>query len=266
MSDPLVLLEVADGVATVRFDHPPVNALSGEVLTALTAVVDRLEADEAIRAAVLTGTGTKAFVAGADISEFAEMIERGTMPARAASSRLLFDRIEALPIPVLAAVQASAVGGGLELALLCDVVIASERAKFGLTETKLGLIPGGGGTQRLSRKIGIGAAKYLLLSGRVIPAAEALRLGLIEQTAPPEQVLETALALARELAALPAVAVQAAKAAIDLGTRLPLADGLDLEREVFLETFDSDDFRLGFAAFLNKQPATFNSVAYRRPR
>lgn len=264
MMGELVHLEVADGVAVVRVDNPPVNALNGAVLERLSKVVTRLEDDDDIRSVVVTGTGSKAFVAGADISEFEELIAAGAMPERAASSRVLFDRIEALPVPVIAAVQASAVGGGLELALLCDIVLAAESAKFGLPETKLGLIPGGGGTQRLTRKVGVGTAKYLLLSGRLVDTAEALRVGLVEQTFPADEVFPEALRLAKALATLPAVAVQAAKAAVDTGAPLPLADGLDLEHQLFLETFGSEDFRRGFTAFLDKRTPTFNETPYRR--
>ncbi|MFI0369016.1 enoyl-CoA hydratase/isomerase family protein [Actinomadura sp. 1N219] len=264
MTAELVHLEVTDGVAIVRVDHPPVNALSGDVLDQLSKQTDRLEAADDVRAVVITGTGSKAFVAGADITEFEELIKTGAMPQRAARSRVLFDRIEALPIPVIAAVQASAVGGGLELALLCDVVLAAEDVRFGLTETRLGLIPGGGGTQRLSRKVGVGVAKYLLFSGRVIDTSEALRVGLVEQVFPADEVVAEAVRLARTLAELPAVAVQAAKAAIDQGTALPLAKGLDLERDLFLQTFESEDFEEGFRAFLEKRPPRFNRTPYRR--
>lgn len=255
----LVRLERHDAVGVVVVDNPPVNALGGATIRGLADVVGTLESDTGIRVVVLTGAGEKAFLAGADISEFPGLLEsEGAMAERTGWTRGVLDRLAALPQPVIAAVQAHAVGGGLEVSLLCDLVVADERAKFGVTEVKLGLIPGGGGTQRLPRRIGELRAKELLYFGKTIDAATAERWGLVSRVVGPGQALTEAMTLATRLAELPGVAVRAAKRAVDEGADLPLADALDVEREQFLVTFRSDDLREGYQAFLDKRKPTFS--------
>jgi enoyl-CoA hydratase len=254
----LVRLERDGAVGIVTVDNPPVNSLGKRTIQELADVVEELEKDESVRAVVLTGTGEKAFLAGADISEFPEMLESpGAMEERTAWTRGIFDRLESLPQPVLAGIQAHAVGGGTEVALLCDLVYADERARFGLTEVKLGLIPGGGGTQRLPRVAGPGAAKELLFFGHTIDAAEAQRLGIVTRVVAAGTALEEALKAAGKLADLPAVAVRAAKRAVNEGLQRPLPQAIDFERELFLTTFASEDLREGYQAFLEKRPPKF---------
>lgn len=255
----LVRLERHDAVGVVVVDNPPVNALGEATIRELADVVGTLESDEDIRAVVITGAGDKAFLAGADISEFPALLEsEGAMEERTRWSRSVFDRLAALPKPVIAAVQAHAVGGGLEVSLLCDLVVADERAKFGVTEVKLGLIPGGGGTQRLPRQIGELRAKELLYLGKTIDAATAERWGLVSRVVAAEQARSEATTLATKLAELPGVAVRAAKRAVDEGADLPLADALEFERDQFLVTYHSDDLREGYQAFIDKRKPSFS--------
>ena len=252
-----VKVEVADGVATVAVNSPPVNAMGAGVLHGLASTARSLAGDDAVRAVVVVGAGTKAFMAGADISEFAELRERPAgMQEHAALAGRMWDAWRALPQPVVAAVQASAVGGGLEFALACDIIVADETAMFGLPEVKLGLIPGGGGTQRLPARVGAAAAKELMLLGSLVDAERARALGLVNRVAPHGQALALAQQLAAEIAARPRVAVQAIKRAVD-ASRPDLAAGLARERQIFLEVSRSDDFTEGFSAFLEKRAPHF---------
>jgi enoyl-CoA hydratase/carnithine racemase len=241
-------------VAVVTVDNPPVNALADHVIEALDAAAVELAGDADVRAVVLTGTGEKAFLAGADLEEFAARLATGEgIDEHAAATRRALGRWEALPQPVVAAVQAHAMGGGLEVALVCDLVVADPGARFGAPEVRLGLMPGAGATQRLPRRIGMGPARAMILLGTTIGAAEAQRLGLVHAVSEPGTALAEARALAEELAALPAVAVRAIKRAIaaDLG------DGLDRERALFLEVFASADAKEGVAAFRERRPPRF---------
>jgi enoyl-CoA hydratase/carnithine racemase len=248
-------VSIGDGVATVIVDHPPVNAMGRGVLAGLGQAAERVGPDHEVRAVVLSGTGQAAFMAGADISEFQAMrAEPGAMDKHSRMARGVFDAWQALPQPVIAAVQASAVGGGLEIALLCDLIVADPAAKFGLPEVKLGLIPGGGGTQRLPARIGVTAAKEMLFTGSLISAPRAAELGLVNQVSEPGRALAAAQVLAARIAALPRVAVTCAKRAVN--GAVP-ASALDREREIFLETFGSEDFTEGFAAFLDKRKPVF---------
>jgi enoyl-CoA hydratase/carnithine racemase len=253
-----VLVDFEACVATVTVDHPPVNALSNDTIDALFDVAQGIAADDSICAVVLTGRGEKAFMAGADLTEFsnalgdAEWIEDHT-----ARVRRMLDAWERLPQPVIAAAQASALGGGLEMLLVCDLVVADPAARFGLPEVRLGLMPGAGGTQRLPRRIGIGPAKAMLLLGETIDADEALRLGLVNRVSPEGQAVEQARAIALRLAQLSAVSVRAIKAAVSAGADLRLEDGLDGERESFMRVFASDDAREGVDAFVQNRRPTF---------
>jgi enoyl-CoA hydratase/carnithine racemase len=252
---PLVSIERRDdGVAVVRLENPKVNALSSEVLRQLRAAAEALT-DQPPGAVVVTG-GDRVFAAGADITEFG-----GPDEARQVGGLFLdaLNAVAAIPRATIAAVSGFALGGGCELALACDFRIASTKARFGQPEILLGIIPGGGGTQRLARLVGPAKAKDLIFSGRQVRADEALAMGLADRVAEPEALHDEALAWAVELAG-GAVAAQAlAKAAIDTGLDGSLRAGLDLEQQLFAEVFATDDARIGVASFLEHGPghATF---------
>jgi enoyl-CoA hydratase/carnithine racemase len=248
--DGLVHTELRDdGVAVVRLDNPKVNALSGALLGELEAAAVALTKDPP-GAVVVTG-GDRIFAAGADISEFG-----GPDEAREIGARFLraLDALAAIPRCVIAAIGGFALGGGCELALACDLRIASERAKLGQPEILLGIIPGGGGTQRLARLVGPSRAKDLILTGRQVGADEALRIGLVDEVVPPDELHDRALARAAELAKGAVVAQGLAKRAIDGGLDRSLADGLALEQELFAEVFTTEDSRIGVASFLESGP------------
>ncbi len=252
---PLVHVERRDdGVAVVRLDNPKVNALSTAVLAAIRAAAEDLT-EHPPGAVVITG-GEKIFAAGADISEFA-----GPDEARVVGGAFhqALDAVAAVPRVVVAAVNGFALGGGCELALACDLRIASTRAKFGQPEILLGIIPGGGGTQRLARLVGASRAKEMILTGRQVGAEEALAMGLVNEVVEPGDVTDRALALAAQLAAGPLIAQAYAKHAIDRGLDGPLADGLQLEQQLFPQSFATDDAKVGVQSFLENGPghATF---------
>jgi enoyl-CoA hydratase/carnithine racemase len=251
-----VRTEIEEAVATVIVDNPPVNSLDNETLDALGHVAERCGNDPSIRAIVLTGAGRRAFMAGADISAFASAFDSpGWIEKHTSISGRVFQAWAALPQPIVAAVQASAVGGGLEIALLCDLVVADPNARFGMPEVTLGLIPGAGGTQRLPRRMPEAAARELLLLGSMIGADRALELGLVTRIARPGKALAEACELAARLASLPARAVQAVKRAVVSSNDID--HGLERERALFLEVFGTRDAREGVSAFLEKRPPMF---------
>jgi len=251
----LVHLEHRDGdVAVIRLDNPKVNALSGALRDQLRAAAKSLTAQPP-GAVVVTG-GERIFAAGADISQFGgpdEAVDIGREFHEA------LDAIAAIPRFVIAAVAGYALGGGCELALACDYRIASEKAVFGQPEILLGIIPGGGGTQRLPRLVGASRAKEIILSGRQVKADEALRIGLADEVVVHDQLHERAYALAAEIARGARVAQAMAKKAVDGGLSLSLTDGLLLEREVFVDVFRTEDSQIGVKSFLEHGPgkATF---------
>jgi len=249
----------ADGVMTVTVDAPPVNAMGAELLEALDSAARALADDTDTRIVVLTGTGNKAFMAGADIAEFSDLIQKGRdgIEAYTAWTAQIFAAWRQLRQPVIAAAQADALGGGLEMAMNCDLIVLDERARVGLPEVRLGLIPGAGGTQRLAARIGAARAKRLIMLGSALPATEAHAMGIVDVVAPAGAALETATELARKLAELPAVAVQAIKRAVDAAWEPILRAGLDKEREAFLRVFGSADFHEGYTAFLEKRKPVF---------
>ena len=238
-----------DGVAVIRLDNPKVNALSTALLAQLEAAATALT-DDPPGAVVITG-GDRLFAAGADISEFGGPDDARTVGA--AFVRAL-DAVAAIPRCVIASVSGFALGGGCELALACDLRIASGRAKFGQPEILLGIIPGGGGTQRLARLVGPARAKQMILTGRQVGADEALRIGLVDEVVAPDDLDDRALALAGELAAGAVVAQGLAKRAIDEGLQGDLAAGLALEQDLFAEVFATEDARIGVASFLEHGP------------
>jgi enoyl-CoA hydratase/carnithine racemase len=253
----LVRIDLAAGVATVTVDNPPVNALANAVVDALADVAAAFTLDESVRAVVLTGTGDRAFVAGADLQEFSQALGSSDwIEDHTQRTRRMLDAWEHLPQPVVACIQASAVGGGLEIALVCDLIVADENARFGLPEVRLGLMPGAGGTQRLPRRIGVGPAKELLLLGGVITATEAHRVHLVNRVVAPGTALAEAHAIAVRLAGLSSVAVRAIKRSMD-GADADLACGLDRERALFMEVFASHDANEGVQAFVEKRPPSF---------
>jgi enoyl-CoA hydratase len=225
------------------------------VLEELGAAFEKLETDPAVKAVILTGAG-KAFVAGADIKE---MQDFNPAQARAFSRRgaKVMLRIEHFPHPVIAAVNGFALGGGLELAMACDLRIASERAKAGQPEVNLGVTPGFGGTQRLARLVGRSKAKYLLFTGEVVPADKALALGLFDEMVPPERLMPRCQEIARTIASKGPVAVSLCKHAVNQGIETSLANGLGLESELFAEVFATADQKEGMRAFVEKRPAVF---------
>ncbi len=259
MSD-LVLMSREGAVATLTIHRPDkLNALNRAVLAALRARLEELAADPGVRCAILTGAGDKAFVAGADI---AEMKDLGVEQARAFSreGHAALAALEALRVPVIAAVNGFALGGGCELALACDFIHASTRARFGQPEVKLGVIPGFGGTQRLARRVGIGRARELVYSGAMIGADEALRVGLVNAIHAPEELLAEVGELARTIAEMGPCAVAKAKDVLRDGEGLRLVDANALEVEGFAACFATADQREGMGAFLEKRPARFTGT------
>ena len=252
-----VLWEVADGVATVTVNRPKqLNALDQKTLEELGAAFEQAGRDPAVRALVVTGGGEKAFVAGADIAALSRM---GPPEARefAALGHRVLAQLEALPKVTVAAVNGFALGGGCELALACDLIYASERARFGQPEVNLGLIPGFGGTQRLSRRVGIMRAKEMVLTGDAYDAAAARAMGLALEVLPPEKLLEHARGKARVIAGRGPVAVAQAKKVMQQGADLALGEGNALERQAFAALFGGEDAKEGMRAFLEKRAAAW---------
>lgn len=248
-------------VAVVTIDHPPVNALSAGLLAELEQELDRLDADPATRAVVLRGAGEKAFVAGADISEFPSLREAGSENGGSARGiQKLGARMDAADTPFVAAIHGWCLGGGLELAMACDVRIASEDARLGQPEIKLGLIPGGGGTQRLPRLVGIGRALVLNIGGEPIDARTAYDWGLVEKVVPREEMLDAALEIARTFAARSPHAVAVLRELARTTRDLPLEEGLRREAEAFRRCLASEDGQEGVAAFLEKREPQFTGT------
>jgi enoyl-CoA hydratase len=254
----VVHLEEAGAVATLVLDDPPVNAMGNELLRRLGEHLRALATREDIRVVVITGAGEKSFAAGANLREFAEMLgDAQAIEEHTALSRAAFDAVAAAPQPVVAALQASALGGGFELAMACDFVVADERARLGLPESGLGLMPGAGGTQRLPRVVGRSRALVMMLLGTVLGAPEAQALGLVHTIAPPGEARERTERLAATLADRPRLAVQAIKRAVRAGLDQPLADALATEHGEFARLLASDDARIGVDAFLARHEPGF---------
>ncbi|MCX6543571.1 MAG: enoyl-CoA hydratase-related protein [Acidobacteria bacterium] len=257
MAYDLLILERAAGVAVVTLNRPAVlNALNLALLRELDYAMTELRDDDSIRAVILTGAGEKAFVAGADIKELAELTPVAGK-AYAATGQRIFATIEQLGKPVIAAINGYALGGGCELAMACTIRLASETARFGQPEVKLGIIPGFGGTQRLPRLVGKGRAMELVLTGVPIDAAEALRIGLVNRVVPAAALMTEARALAQALAASAPVALRHAMEAIDRGLEMTVADGCVLEGTLFGLVASTDDMREGTRAFVEKRKAAF---------
>jgi enoyl-CoA hydratase len=252
-----IQVERRDSVAIVTLNRPEkLNALSRETIAALSAAFKSFENDAELRAVILTGAGDRAFSAGTDLTE---LIHVSAEEARTVADygQQLCDQIEQTPVPVIAAINGIAAGGGCELALACHLRLATLNARFSLPETKLGIIPGYGGTQRMMRELGRARALELILTSGSINADDALRFGLINRVVPALELLPAAEELAREIAQLAPLAIRACLKAVVGGSELPLAEGLALEGKLFASLFATEDMREGTLAFLEKRKAVF---------
>lgn len=247
-----VHLEVAEGVGTLRLDRPPMNALDIATQDRLKELAEEVGRRDDVRAVVIWG-GEKVFAAGADIKEMQAM-DHAAMVLRARALQDSFTAVARIPKPVVAAVTGYALGGGCELALCADIRVAAENAKLGQPEILLGLIPGAGGTQRLARLVGPSKAKDLIFTGRQVKAPEALAMGLVDQVVPAEEVYATAHAWAARLAKGPAIALRAAKEAVDTGLETDIDSGLAVERTWFAGLFATEDRERGMRSFVDEGP------------
>jgi enoyl-CoA hydratase/carnithine racemase len=252
-----VRVERDEAIATIRLDRPPMNALNAQVQDEIAAAAAELDADAAVRAVVLYG-GEKVFAAGADIKEMAEA-SFGRVAVDSRRLQAAFTTVARIGKPVVAAITGYALGGGLELALCADFRVAGESARVGQPEILLGIIPGAGGTQRLPRLVGPARAKDIVYTGRFVSAAEALQIGLVDKVVPDAEVYQAARDLVDRYATGPAVALRAAKQAIDAGLEADLDTGLEIERLNFAALFATEDQRAGMRSFVENGPgkATF---------
>ena len=250
-------LSIEDHIATVTLNRPKVlNALNATMLRELDELFAALALDESVRVVLLRGTGGKAFAAGADIGELVDA-DAATGELIAGRTHRIFRRIETLGKPVIACIDGFALGGGCELAMACTLRLAGDAARLGQPEIKLGLIPGYGGTQRLPRLVGRGAALKMILTGAIIDAAEAFRIGLVDEVVPADQLTARATELAKLLAGMPPLAVAATIEAIDRGAGMPLDEALALEASIFGRLCGTEDKREGTRAFLEKRTPTW---------
>ena len=252
-----ILIGVEEGIATITFNRPKaLNALNSALLEELSQALDDMAADEEIRVLILTGAGDKAFVAGADITELANC---NALQAKqfARQGQLVINKIAALPIPAIAAVNGYALGGGTEMALVCDFIYASENANFGLPEINLGIIPGFGGTQRLARLIGPNQAKEMIYTGKMISADEAKAVGLVNKVCPLENLMDEAMSTARLIKTKGKVSLRAAKQAVNNGLNTDLGTGLHIEQDAFAICMANEDAKEGTKAFLEKRKPEF---------
>ncbi len=249
---PTIRYEKQDNIGIITINRPEaLNALNTAVFNELEPLVGEIERDATLAALIITGEG-RSFVAGADIGEQCPMdLEAGRKWARRGSS--VFRRIEKLEIPTIAAVNGFALGGGCELALACDIILASEKAKFGQPEVGLGITPGFSGTQRLPRRVGVAKAKELIFSGKQIGAEEAKRIGLVNEVYAAEELLNKAVEMAKSFTANAPIAVKYSKACIDRGMQMDIDNGIALENELFAMCFATEDQKEGMGAFLEKR-------------
>jgi enoyl-CoA hydratase len=257
MSDKIII-EHRASVLTICLNRPhKLNSLSRSMIEQLTQLFASVKDEPGLRAVILTGAGDKSFCAGTDITELAEAVDSNHAHQISERGQALCDRIEKCGVPVIAAINGVAAGGGLELALAGHLRIASESAQFSLPETKLGVVPAYGGTQRLAREIGLGRANELMLTGRTIDANEALQLGLVNRVVSAAELMSQAASLAQEIAQLAPLAIRACLEAVIEGSELPLAEGLALETKLFSQLFATADMREGTNAFLEKRKPFF---------
>ncbi len=251
-------IEIAreDRLAIVTIDRPPVNALNREVIDQLEGAFDELSVDAGVGAVIITGAGEKAFVAGADISEFPQLT-RANGEQLSRRGQQVYQKIADCPVPVIAAVNGYALGGGLELALACDIRVMADNAKVALPEVTLGIFPGYAGTQRLPRTIALGKAKEMIFTGEIINAAEAYRIGLADHLTAAGEAVARAREIAEKILKAGPVAVNLAKKAINWGLEQTLAEGQKTEAALFAELCDTEDQKEGARAFLEKRPPMF---------
>lgn len=243
-------------ITTIRLENPPLNLVTVELTRTLDRALASIEDDRDLRCVVVTGTGDRAFCAGSDVKEFDSL--RGRVgEGKLLLEKAVYRRLARLPVPTIAALQADALGGGLELALCCDLRVADERSKLGLPEVRLGVMPGSGGTQRLPRVVGIAKAKELIFMGEIISASEAVEIGLVNRVAPAGQALETAMAMAETIAAQGPIAVREAKRALDTASDTTLDEGLARELDASERIFSSEDMSEGAQAFFEKREPRF---------
>jgi enoyl-CoA hydratase len=251
-----ILVERRGAVAIVTINRPEKrNALNIQTRAEGAAVLDELRADDSVRVAVLTGAGDKAFIAGADIAEFAE--RTAIQQREVMLDRSLFNAIDTFPKPIIAMVNGYCLGGGCEVALACDLRVASDKASFGQPEINLGIIPGGGGTQRLTRLVGEGKAMEMILSGEIINAETAFTIGLVNHVVPADQLQARTMEIANRIAEKSPVALRLAKEAVKLASRSNLDEGLRREVDLFALVFSSEDKDEGVKAFLEKRKPEF---------
>ncbi|MDF9409656.1 enoyl-CoA hydratase [Pelotomaculum isophthalicicum JI] len=251
-----IALQIEEGIATISLNRPPVNALNTRLFQELGQVAAELDADPAVRVVVITGSGDKAFAAGVDITEMKDLTPVGAYHF-CKTARSAFVSIENMSKPTIAAVNGLALGGGCELALTCDFRLASETAKFALPEINLGIIPGGGATQRLPRLLGVARAKELLFLGEMIDANQAGQYGLVNKVVPVADLAQEAKALANKLAVKSAHALGVIKNSVNAGLNMSLSEALDFETKNFILVFASDDRREGIGAFMEKRKPVF---------
>lgn len=259
MTPPPVRCALQDGIAVLTIDHPPANAFSDALHDAFLAALDELDA-QPVRAAIVTGTG-RFFQAGGDMNRFLTIHTLAEAEAFVRKAQAFMDRIASLRYPTIAAINGYALGGGVEIALACDLRVAARDATLGLPEARYGILPGAGGTQRLARLVGAGHAKRLMYTARPIGAQEALAIGLVDQLAEPDDLLADALALAREIASNSPAAVRNIKCCVDEGLQLPLPEALALERRYWAELIPAGDYREGVSAWLERRAPRFPDPA-----
>jgi len=252
-----IIFQLEDGIASITFNRPKaLNALNNDLLEEFSRAADEISANEDIRVLILTGAGKKSFVAGADITELATFNAlQGKKFAKKGQD--VIGKLQELPIPVIAAVNGFALGGGNEMALACDFIYASENAKFGLPEITLGLIPGFGGTQRLSRLIGKNRAKEMIFTGKMISATEAYDIGMVNRVCSPESLMEEVMKTAKAIASRGKVSLRAAKQTINSGMDTDLLTGCNIECDAFALCMAGEDAKEGTKAFLEKRKAVF---------
>lgn len=257
MENKLVDYTLEEGIAVVTIDNPPVNAMDVPTREALASVFDELsDKKDEVKVVILTSAGEKVFVSGADIRRFVDMTPETAM-ASVRRSRTIYSKVDDCEAPVICAIRGHCFGGGLELAMCCDLRIVAEEAKLGLPEVGLGIMPGGGGTKRLAWLVGAGIAKEIIYTGRPVTPQQALSIGLVNKAVPRDQVLDEAKEMAKLIATKGPLAVRAAKKAVNGGLNLSLSEALDLEADLFSSLFTSGDPREGATAFLEKRPPVF---------
>jgi len=257
MTSELVVVEPGP-VTTIRLQNPPLNLVTVELTGALDSTLADIEADSEVRCVIVTGTGERAFCAGSDVKEF-ESLHGRVGEGKLLLEKAVYRRLARLPIPTIAAIQGDALGGGLELALCCDLRVADELAKLGLPEVRLGVMPGSGGTQRLPRIVGPARAKEMILMGELIDADQAAAIGLVNRVAPAGTAMEIARAMADTIASRGPVAVREAKRVIDIAGDTPLDEGLAAELDASERIFATNDMLEGARAFFEKRPPGFTN-------